>query len=61
MKLNNFGNCPICGGGTENIGKTDCQYCEDSLDCEKCGEPTGTKLIGDESYNYCNDCVHVTY
>ena len=30
------------------------------MDCEKCGGETGTKLIGDESYDYCEDCNWVT-
>ena len=29
-------------------------------DCEKCGEPVGVKLVGDESYDYCKDCNWIT-
>ena len=29
-------------------------------DCEKCGGETATKLVGDESYDYCVDCNWVT-
>lgn len=29
--------------------------------CEKCGQETGVKLVGDESYDYCEDCNWVTY
>ena len=28
--------------------------------CEKCGEETGVKMVGDESYDYCEDCKWVT-
>ena len=29
--------------------------------CEKCGEETGSKSVGDESYNYCENCKWVTH
>ena len=28
--------------------------------CEKCGEKTETKTIGDETYDYCEDCDWIT-
>ena len=29
------------------------------LACGKCGEEAGTKLIGDEVYDWCDDCGDV--
>jgi len=29
--------------------------------CEKCGEETGNKLVGDESVNYCSECHWITH
>ena len=29
--------------------------------CEKCGGESGTKFVGDESYDYCYDCGWITY
>jgi len=29
--------------------------------CEKCGEKTSVKLIGDESYDSCSNCGWITY
>lgn len=28
--------------------------------CEKCGEELGSKMVGDESFNYCKECNWVT-
>ena len=28
--------------------------------CEKCGEETGERLVGDEVYDYCKNCDWVT-
>lgn len=29
--------------------------------CEKCGGETGSRLIGDETYNKCGDCGWITH
>ena len=34
---------------------------EEIIECEKCGGEIGVKLIGDESYDYCEDCNWITY
>jgi formylmethanofuran dehydrogenase subunit E len=34
---------------------------ENSVLCEKCGEPTSTIFALDESYDYCKDCNHITH
>ena len=31
------------------------------IDCELCGCETGNRLIGDESYAFCEECRHVTH
>lgn len=28
--------------------------------CEKCGEETSVKVVGDETYDYCEDCNYIT-
>ena len=28
--------------------------------CERCGEETSNRMVGDESYNYCKDCNWIT-
>ena len=33
----------------------------EGTNCEKCGEETGVKYVGDESYDYCNACNWVTH
>ncbi len=33
---------------------------EEVILCEKCGEPTGAKTIGDELYDFCPGCNWVT-
>ena len=33
----------------------------DIVDCEKCGEETGVRFVGDESYDYCSSCNWVTH
>ncbi len=35
-------------------------FCEEKV-CEKCGGELSSKLVGDESYDYCTDCNHVTH
>ena len=30
-------------------------------DCEKCGGESSSKTVGDESYDYCDDCNWVTH
>ena len=34
---------------------------EEENTCEKCGEETRAKLIGDESYDYCLECNRFTH
>ena len=29
--------------------------------CEKCGEETGVKFVGDESYDVCPECGWITF
>lgn len=36
-------------------------HIEEFVDCERCGGETGSRLVGDESYNYCKDCNWVTH
>ena len=31
-----------------------------SNDCEKCGGELGTRMIGDEGYDFCKDCNWIT-
>ena len=33
---------------------------EQPLNCEKCGEETSNRMVGDESYNFCRECNWVT-
>lgn len=33
---------------------------EDETACEKCGEPTTSKLVGDEWFDYCAACNWTT-
>ena len=40
----------LCGNEKE-IGRIQCNN-----HCEKCGGELGSKIVGDESYNYCSDC-----
>ena len=32
----------------------------ESVDCEKCGEEAGKKLVGDEIVIYCSECHWIT-
>lgn len=34
---------------------------EEVVVCEKCGEPTRTKTVGDEAYDWCPDCNWATH
>ena len=34
---------------------------EEEKVCEKCGEETGVRYIGDEGYDYCNSCDWITH
>ena len=34
---------------------------EEVILCEKCGEETGVKTIGDESYDWCSECNWATH
>jgi len=34
---------------------------EEEQKCEKCGEETMTKIVGDESYSYCPACGWITW
>lgn len=29
---------------------------QDKLDCEKCGEETSNRMVGDEAFDYCKGC-----
>ena len=33
----------------------------DKLECEKCGGELGTKMAGDEGYDFCRDCNWITH
>lgn len=33
---------------------------KETKECEKCGGELGTKLVGDESYDYCKECNWIT-
>lgn len=40
----------------ENDEKINEEENEEEVDCEKCGEPCGTRLVGDEIASYCSNC-----
>ena len=43
----------------ENIDKKKIKQ-EECEECEKCGGELTTKIIGDESYDYCPECNWIT-
>ena len=51
--------CKLCGEQFDYLPQADkdmiCDECIE-MTCERCGEETGFKTIGDETYNYCLSC-----
>ena len=51
----------VCDECLKEYQKTHPKVENESILCEKCGEKTITKLVGDEIYDYCPDCNRTTY
>ena len=47
----------------KEITKYDYEHKDDpeEKECEKCGGELSNRLYGDETYDYCRDCKHITH
>ena len=50
-----------CTKCEEYLGEDEEKMCSECVGCEKCGGELGTRLIGDEGYDFCKDCNFITH